>query len=132
MAGMGNPPDGGVPPSPDPRNVRARLFDVIARQTGVSPARLTDDTALAGDLGVAGLDGADLLDAVGREFGVDLSVADWPAYFGEELPFDPLAALWRCFERLHRGGAPKPEVPELRVRDLLRSIERGEWSPPTE
>jgi len=106
-----------------------RLIDVVARETGVSPARIAAETALADDLGVAGQDGADLLAAVGQEFGLDLSVIDWAEYFGEEAPFDPLRAIWRGFLRVY-SAAPPAERPALRVRDLLATIETGRWAEP--
>lgn len=110
--------------------LKARLIALIAREVGVSPARLNLEMALADDLGVAGQDGADLLDAIGREFGVDLSVVDWAEYFGEEAPFDPLLAVWRGFERLFRRGLRESDSPPLRIRHLLRTVQRGEWSAP--
>ena len=107
-------------------DARSRLVALIAAETGVSPARLSDDTALADDLGVAGLDGADLLDAIGREFGIDLSVVDWPEYFGEESAFDPLGAIWRQFVMQRSQIA----TPALLISDLLRTVEAGEWCEP--
>lgn len=106
-----------------------RLIVVVARETGVSPARIRLDTALADDLGVAGHDGADLLAAIGREFDMDLTVIDWAEYFGEEAPLDPLRAIWRGFLRVY-SAAPPQTIPALRVRDLLRTIETGHWVEP--
>ena len=106
-----------------------RLIAVAARETGVSPARIAEHTALADDLGVAGQDGADLLAAVGREFGLDFSVIDWAEYFGEEAPFDPLRTIWRGFLRVY-SASPPAQRPALRVRDLLETIETGCWVEP--
>jgi len=118
------------PPAAERREeLLRRLIDVVARETGVSPARIAAETALADDLGVAGQDGADLLAAVGREFGLDLSVIDWAEYFGEEAPFDPLRAIWRGFLRVY-SAAPTAQRPALRVRDLLATIETGRWVEP--
>ncbi len=102
---------------------------IIADETGVSPVRLTEDTALADDLGVAGYDGADLLDAIGREFGIDLAVIDWAEYFGEEGPMDPLGAIYKTYDRLPGGGAIS-RTPALRIGDLLRTVECGRWCEP--
>lgn len=115
-----------VNPSAGGPDARSRLIRVIAAETGVSPARLSDDTALADDLGVAGLDGADLLQAIGAEFELDLSAVDWPAYFGEESAFDPLRAIWRKF--IDQDAAS--EAPPLRISDLLHTIESGGWRAP--
>jgi len=112
-----------------PADVIERLIALVARETGVSPARIAADTALADDLGVAGLDGAELLAAIGREFGMDLSAIDWAEYFGEELARDPLCAAWRDFVRVH--AAPPPPAPALRIRDLALTIERGLWVEPS-
>lgn len=107
-----------------------RLIAVVASETGVSPARISADTALADDLGVAGLDGANLLAAIGREFDMDLSVIDWAEYFGEEAALDPLRAIWRGFLRVYSDGSAKTS-PALRVRDLLATIETGRWVEPS-
>ncbi len=106
-----------------------RLIAVVARETGVSPARIGPDTALADDLGVAGHDGADLLAAIGREFDMDLAVIDWAEYFGEEAPLDPLRAIWRGFLRVY-SAAPPPAAPVLRIRDLVITIHCRQWVEP--
>lgn len=109
--------------------LRGRLLAVIADETGVSPVRLTDDTTLAEDLGVSGYDGADLLEAIGREFGLDLAVIDWAEYFGEEMSVDPLQSIWTAHARLPDCAAPV-RSPALRVGDLLRTVECGRWCEP--
>jgi acyl carrier protein len=64
---------------------RVRAF--VARETGVRPARVTPDTSLVCDLGLAGDDAVDFFAAFANEFGVDpesLAALDYGREFGGE------------------------------------------------
>ena len=102
------------------------LLDVISAATGINRDRLTDETSLFHDCGVAGLDGEDMLKAIGRQFDLDVSQVDWPRYFGDELPYNPIYHLW-C---LIRGRRLDADIVRLRISDLRRSVAAGRWIEP--
>ncbi len=102
------------------------LLDLISDRIGEERSRLADDTLLFHDLGVAGMDGADLLEAIGTQYGLDLSDVDWSRYFGPELSYNPLYHLWR----LIRGRRLDHDIVPLRISDLRRSIRAGNWQEP--
>ena len=102
------------------------LLDLISNTIGADRNRLADGTSLFHDLGVDGLDGADLLDAIGTRYGIDMSDVDWSRYFGPERPYNPLYHLW-C---LLRGRRLDHGIVPLRISDLRRSIQSGRWQEP--
>ncbi len=103
------------------------LIQIISDITRIEPDRFSDESSLFHDFGVAGLDGAEVLEAIGRDFGLDMSEVDWSRYFGPELPYNPIYHLW-CVIRGRRLDA---DIVELRISDLRRSIAEGRWVEPS-
>ena len=103
------------------------LLEVISEVIGVKKHRLTDDRSLFHDLGVAGDDGVDVLEAIGRHFDLDVSQVDCDKYFGPEQSFSPLYALW-C---LIHGRRLDADIVRLQISDLRRSIAAGRWIEPS-
>jgi len=103
-----------------------RLIDLIVEHTGIEDGQLSDDTSLFHDFGVGGMDGEELIDAIGEEFGIDMSEVAWWDYFGEELPYNPFYHLY-CFVR---GRRLDHDIVRLQISDLKATIERGAWQPP--
>lgn len=103
-----------------------RLIRLIAKEIGVEPSRLGDEVSLFHDLGVAGLDGYDLLSAIGVEFDIDITQVPWPRYFGEEASYNPVTHLVRSVTgKPHHNG-----IIRLRVSDLKKTVEKGSWEEP--
>lgn len=103
------------------------LLEVISEMTGVETHRLADDRSLLHDFGVAGDDGAELLEAIGLRFDLDVSQVDSDKYFGPELPYNPLYHLW-C---IIRGRRLDHDIVRLRISDLRHSIAVGRWIEPS-
>lgn len=95
---------------------------------------LNEDTAVAHDFGVAGLDGKDFMEAYSRHFGVDLEGFDWGEYFGPE----GLSVLWpvgvpRYLWRRYVQGLSARELvglPELTLGHLVICANAGKWRAP--
>jgi acyl carrier protein len=66
------------------RLLEEEVIAFVAEFTGRKRYKLSLDATLFRDLGVAGLDGVDLMKAFGKKFRVDLSDFDWPRHFGNE------------------------------------------------
>ncbi len=103
------------------------LIDLIVDVVGVERSRITDEASLFHDLGMAGLDGAELLEEIGARFDIDLSRVDWVRYFGAERRYNPFHHLWCMLggRRLDEGIVP------LRVSDLKRSVTERRWCEPS-
>jgi len=78
---------------------------------------LTLKTRVNFDLGVAGADGFEFMEAFGKRYGVDLSMFDCEAYFGAEAGPNPFSLLW-SLSRLLVGKKPSGLKP-LFVSDLV-------------
>ena len=103
------------------------LLEVISEMTGVKPHKLSDDRSLLHDFGVAGDDGAELLEAIGQRFNLDVSQVDPDRYFGPEAALNPIYALW-C---LIRGQRLDADIVRLQISHLRRSIDAGHWIEPS-
>ena len=103
------------------------LLDLISDTTGIKRDRLTDDKSLFHDFGVAGMDGRDLIYAIGARFEIDTSSVCWENYFGEELPYNPFLHLW-C---LLRGRRLDEGIVRLQISDLKRMVDEKRWQEPS-
>ena len=108
-----------------------RVVAFVSQRTAVSPALLTLNTTLFGDLGVDGADGWELIEEFGREFDVDLATFKPAQHFGPEasgcLSF---AAFRYLFLRLI-GRKPEPHAAvgqrPISIRDLIDSAHHRIW-----
>lgn len=91
---------------------REELWDILGG--------LTEQTALAHDLGVAGLDGKEFMEKYAARFGVSLVGFDWVQYFGPEAS-NPLGFLLYIYRRLIRRVPARQLVleSEITLRHLL-------------
>jgi acyl carrier protein len=103
-----------------------RLIDIIVEHTLIEAGQLRDDTSLFHDFGVGGMDGEELLDAIGEEFGIDMTEVPWWDYFGEERPYNPFYHLY-CFLK---GKRLDHDIVRLQISDLKTTIDKGSWQPP--
>jgi acyl carrier protein len=104
-----------------------RVIAFVADRTGCRATKLTLDTTLFGDLGVDGDDGVELLEAVGREFSVDMSDCHATRYFGPE-GFVPWAPLYWLILAFRKGGPEqRARLQPIRISDLIRSAQLGRW-----
>ena len=110
----------------------ARIKTLVVEQTGLATEEeLTPETHLANDLGIAGDDGYELLEAFCEEFEIQNMEEIEPAeYFGTEggpNPFEIYVFLYYLVfdrEKQHYSYSP------LYLRDLVKSAEAGRWIPP--
>lgn len=98
------------------------------------PNGLTEQTSLAHDLGIAGLDGKDFMEKYGSRFDVSLEGFDWVEFFGAEglgtgAPVGIVTHLWRRYVR----QIPARELvglPELTLGHLVSCAKEGKWQAP--
>lgn len=107
--------------------LQERIIAFVSSECGVDRNSLTADTSLFGDLCIDGADGYELLQALGREFGVDMRACDPGLHFGPECVC--ISALMNWIVYAFRSGTPEQRVGLLPVRimDLLQSAKSGRW-----
>ena len=109
----------------------ARVKTLVAEQRGISAEELTPDTLLSDELGIAGDDGYELLEAFCEEFEIENMCEINPyEYFGPEgwNPFEIYVMLYDwVFKRKERGDSG---ITPLYLRDLVKSAEAKRWIPP--
>jgi acyl carrier protein len=107
-----------------------RIASFVADEVGVARGRVRWSTTLFGDLGVDGIDAAELMEKFAAEFHVDLSEYDHNRYFGPEAGFNPAASLWMVLMHLL---AQTPEqaagLRPLTIGDLAAAASSGRWIP---
>jgi acyl carrier protein len=97
-----------------------RVREIIAEFTGVDRARITMDSDLCRDLGVAGDDGGDLFRALDDAFEVDWTDLDLGVHFGSEawsLPFP-----WHL-----KNDRVMYLTQPCKVSDIVQAVEIGRW-----
>ena len=110
----------------------ARIKTLVVETTGLgSEEELTPETHLADDLGIAGDDGYELLEAFCEAFEIqNMEEIEPSEYFGTEggpNPFEIYVFLYYLVfdrEKQHYSCSP------LYLRDLVKSAEVGRWIPP--
>lgn len=108
------------------------VIEFVSAFTGFRPERLHLQTTLYGDLGVAGDDGWDLIQAYGKKFQVDLAGFEPLRHFGEEgvSVLAPFALLWMVLRfPFRRRRAPEEEsnLRVVRIGDLVAFARAGRW-----
>jgi len=93
---------------------------------------VSEHTALAHDLGVAGHDGKEFMEAYASHFGVELGAFDWLEYFGPEAGGNPLGLVSYLYSRFIRGIPARQLVglPEITLGHLVLCANLGKWQPP--
>jgi hypothetical protein len=98
------------------------------------PGGLTEQTALAHDLRIGGLDAKEFMEKYASRFDVALGNFDWIKYFGSEglSPLAPIALVAYLWQRYVRGMSARDleTLPELTLGHLLECANRGHWTPP--
>jgi acyl carrier protein len=100
-----------------------RVAQLIATECGVPRADIRPDADVERDLGVTGDDGADLMAAYAREFGVDMADLELARHFGPEGCLPGFGLYWR----LRHGYWPDREP--LTVQMLVDAAAAGRWPP---
>ena len=110
-----------------------RVKALIAEQTWVSEEELTPDTHLADDLGIAGDDGYELLEAFCEEFDIQNTSEIEPyEYFGPEgwNPFYIYVLLYYLAFNREKLNDSYASLTPLYLWDLVKSAEAKRWIPP--
>lgn len=117
--------------------MNAALFDDIklftVSELGLSHPSVTEHTALAHDLGVAGLDGKEFMEAFASKFRVELGAFDWLEYFGAEARGNPLGLFGYLYKGFVRGIPSRHLVglPEITLGNLVLCANLGKWQRPS-
>lgn len=112
----------------------ARVLAIVSKVSGIDPKKLGSDSAIDQDIGMAGGDVEDLVEALEAEFGED--VWQWPwqrfAILNEGLGCFFLPALvWQLLSWPFRGSFSYPDSLErLTLGHIAAVIEKGEWFEP--
>ena len=104
-----------------------------ASELGLASTSITEHTALAHDLGVAGLDGKEFMEAYASNFRVELGAFDWLEYFGAEAGGNPLGLVGYLYKRFVRGVPSRQLVglPEITLGHLVLCANLGKWQRPS-
>ncbi len=129
-------------------NLSEQVQWVVANETGNPPTRITMNTRIQSDLGVAGDDGEDLLVRFQKEFSVDMSSLRYDKHFepeGVPLGYGLLACIaaftsalfwwlipiWLVLFYFRMQWPWSGDLPgEILVSDLVRSARLGRWDYP--
>ncbi len=122
-----------------------RVMAFVAHETAFPARKLSLDTRLSFDIGLAGDDAIEFFEAFVLEFGVDpgsLQDLDFDEHFGDERPAHPLVVLGGgllllagCIRPLrpltqavrHRWLEKEPPGGAVRVQDLVSAAAAGRW-----
>ncbi len=137
-----------------------KVIDLMGREFGIKRKNLQCDSRLESDLGIVGDDTYELLETLGEELGVDISGFDCDDHITPEgtPPLEMLCSLVMALVSIALMIATVPETPmwiiimisllvpftttwavgkiftmphpELRIRDLVLSVEAGRWISP--
>ena len=110
----------------------ARIKTLVVEQTGLaSEEELTPETHLADDLGIAGDDGYELLEAFCEEFEIqNMEEIEPSEYFGTEGGPNPFEIYVFLYDLVFDREKPPYYCSPLYLRDLVKSAEAGRWIPP--
>lgn len=114
------------------QNLEESVIEFVATFTGFKAERIHLQTTLYGDLGVAGDDGLDLIQAYGKKFQVDLMEFQSEHHFGSEgvSILAPLSLLWMVLShpfRQKRTSEEESNVQAVRICDLITFARAGRW-----
>jgi hypothetical protein len=104
-----------------------RCIEAFVREQLWEPkGGLRPETRLLHDIGAAGLDGYEFMEAYAAEFDVDLTGFNFRQHFGDEgLGCLPLAPFHWLYLRLF--DPERLVIPAVTLRDLTRWAEAGAW-----
>ncbi len=105
-----------MPLTTDP--LHQAVLDFVAKET-MTPKRLTDETDIAGDLGVDGDDAREFMGAFDRAFDIDMPGFAFDRHFGPEGL--SLIGLVRTILRLRRPRRP------LTITTLVDAARQKRW-----
>ena len=105
----------------DSMNTETALCEMLAKFIGRK--KVSDDSALLQDLGIAGDDAWELLEDINLRFGTDFSKMPFSAYFLDET--EALGVHW--VKLIGRRSSRRP----LTVRHLGNVIDQGVWFDPS-
>ena len=110
----------------------ARIKTLVVEQTGLATEEeLTPETHLADDLGIAGDDGYELLEAFCEEFDIqNLEEVEPSEYFGTEGGPNPFEIYVFLYDLIFKKEKLKDSETPLYLRDLVKSAEAKRWIPP--
>ena len=97
-----------------------RVSEIIAEIMGIDRTRITIDSDLIEDLGIAGDDGDDLFTAFDNAFDVDWTGLDLGVHFGNEGLGLPLP--WHL-----KNNCVMYETQPCKVSDIVQAVESGRW-----
>jgi hypothetical protein len=106
-------------------NLEEQVKYFVARYLLVEPGRLQPSTRIGQDMGVDGDDGAELIQAFGERFGVDLSHFRFDRHFGPEGGASSMGCLWYLL--LPRS---RPHLVPITISDLVEAARTGQWQTP--
>ncbi len=98
----------------------SKVRAIIAESQGMDPGKITMATDVCGDLGVAGLDGEDLLKELDRAFDIDWSGLHFSVHFGEEVCGLPMPWQLEKSYLTYKSQA-------FRVSDIVHAAQSGKW-----
>ena len=104
----------------DDSMLQADIANWLATELGVRRERISLATLVNDELGVAGSDGVDMMLALGRRYGVDLSEFPFAKHFGGESSINPLTILLQVGRLLM--GQRSNSLEPLSVADLVRLV----------
>lgn len=97
-----------------------RVSEIIIEFAGVDRTRITNDSDLFEDFGIAGDDGDDLFIAFDNAFDVDWTGLDLGVHFGNEGFGLPLP--WHL-----KNNCVMYETQPCKVSDIVQAVESGRW-----
>ena len=101
------------------RAVFEKVRDLIAACMGVDRTRISTDSDLCRDLGVAGADGCDLFTAFDNAFDVDWTGLYLGVHFGNESCFPSPRQL--------KNNCVMYETQPCKVSDVVQAVMSGRW-----
>ena len=107
------------------QSIEMEVKELVAKHLAVRCDQLTLDTRLLHDVGADGADGWELIEELGKRFGVDLSEFRPGLHFGPEAGCNPVLALIALAFRPHWSKF----IP-ITIRDMVEAAQSGKWKTP--
>jgi hypothetical protein len=92
--------------------------------------KITPDTRIAHDFGVAGLDGYDYMEAFSKKFDVDLTDFNWGYYFGPEQGISPISLILYLYLKIRGNRENSCNLPSITIGHLVECVQKGKWFEP--
>lgn len=116
--------------------IEKQVIELLADQTGYPQERITMDTSIIDDLGVAGDDADELFQAFDERFGTNSQRIDYLRFFGHEgvYPWTIFVwlfiLLWGLF-RLLAGktfSKKRKQEEDMKVSDFVETVVSKKWN----